>query len=100
MAFWPEHPKSWDQNQKFATLSETTSIPARFIWEPPAVNVLSRIRVQHLSAPLSYLHKIWRDHHLSFLFLYTFIGELRTDTNVSFQITEKKNTLEVTDIVQ
>ena len=28
----PEHPK-WDQNQKFTPLSETTSIPAPFIWD-------------------------------------------------------------------
>ena len=28
----PEHPK-WDQNLKFTLLSETTSIPAPFIWE-------------------------------------------------------------------
>ena len=32
MAFCPEHPK-WDQNRKFTPLSETTSIPAFFIWE-------------------------------------------------------------------
>ena len=34
MAFCPEHPK-WDQNRKFTPLSETTSIPAFFIWESP-----------------------------------------------------------------
>ena len=32
MAFCTEHPK-WDQNPKFSALSETTSIPALFIWE-------------------------------------------------------------------
>ena len=34
MAFCPEHPK-WDQNPKFTTLSETTSIPTPFMWESP-----------------------------------------------------------------
>ena len=36
MAFCPEHPKR-DQNLKFTPLSETTRIPAPFIWEssPP-----------------------------------------------------------------
>ena len=34
MAFCPEHPK-WDQNPKFIPLSETTSIPAPFIWGVP-----------------------------------------------------------------
>ena len=33
IAFCPEHPK-WDQNPKFTPLSETTSIPPLFIWEP------------------------------------------------------------------
>ena len=32
--FCYEHPK-WDQNPKFTPISETTSIPAPFIWEPP-----------------------------------------------------------------
>ena len=34
MVFCPEHPKR-DQNLKFTPLSETTSIPAPFIWDPP-----------------------------------------------------------------
>ena len=34
VAFCPEQPK-WHQNPKFASLSETTSIPAPFIWESP-----------------------------------------------------------------
>ena len=34
MVFCPEHPKQ-DQNLKFTALSETTSIPALFIWESP-----------------------------------------------------------------
>ena len=34
MVFCPEHPKR-DQNLKFTPLSETTSIPAPFIWESP-----------------------------------------------------------------
>ena len=34
MTFCPEHPK-WDRNPKFTPLSETTSIPAAFIWGPP-----------------------------------------------------------------
>ena len=39
MAFCPEHPK-WDQNPKFTPLSETTSIPTRFISvHPPGFNV-------------------------------------------------------------
>ena len=33
-AFSPEHPK-WYQNPKFTSVSETTVIPASFIWEPP-----------------------------------------------------------------
>ena len=35
MAFCPEHPK-WDQNPKFTTLSETTSIPTTFIYGVPS----------------------------------------------------------------
>ena len=35
MVFCPEHPRR-DQNLKFTPLSETTSIPAPFIWESPA----------------------------------------------------------------
>ena len=41
MVFCPEHPKR-DQNLKFTPLSETTSIPAPFIWEfppPPGITV-------------------------------------------------------------
>ena len=34
MVFCPEHPKR-DQNLKFTLISETTSIPAPFIWESP-----------------------------------------------------------------
>ena len=34
MAFYREDPK-WDQNPKFTPLSESTSIPAPFIWESP-----------------------------------------------------------------
>ena len=34
MVFCPEHAKQ-HQNLKFTPLSETTSIPAPFIWEPP-----------------------------------------------------------------
>ena len=34
MTFCPEHPKR-DQNPKFTSLSETTSIPVHFIWESP-----------------------------------------------------------------
>ena len=34
MVFCPEHPKR-DQNLKFTLISETTSIPASFIWKPP-----------------------------------------------------------------
>ena len=34
MVFCPEHLKQ-DQNLKFTPLSETTSIPAPFIWESP-----------------------------------------------------------------
>ena len=34
MVFYPEHPKR-DQNLKFTPLSETTSIPAQFLWESP-----------------------------------------------------------------
>ena len=46
MAFCPEHPKR-DQNLKFTPLSETTRIPAPFIWEsspphPPGMNVVTR----------------------------------------------------------
>ena len=41
MVFCPEHPKQ-DQNLKFTALSETTSIPALFIWEsPPPGGVLT-----------------------------------------------------------
>ena len=36
MVFCPEHPKL-DQNLKFTPLSETTSIPAPFTWEPPRI---------------------------------------------------------------
>ena len=34
MVFCPEHPKR-DQNLKFTLISETTSIPASFIWKSP-----------------------------------------------------------------
>ena len=34
MVFCPKHPRR-DQNLKFTPLSETTSIPAPFIWESP-----------------------------------------------------------------
>ena len=34
MVFCPEHPKR-DQNLKFTLISETTSIPASFIWKFP-----------------------------------------------------------------
>ena len=49
MAFYPEHPK-WDQNPKFAPLSETTSIPAPFIWESPET-LLSFVGVFALLLP-------------------------------------------------
>ena len=41
MAFCTEHPK-WDQNPKVTPLSETTSIPAPFIWKstPGHLNIL------------------------------------------------------------
>ena len=39
MAFCPEHLK-WDQNPKFTPLSETTSIPAPFIWEFPPPGII------------------------------------------------------------
>ena len=38
MVFCPEHAKR-DQNLKFTLLSETTSIPAPFIWEFPTPGV-------------------------------------------------------------
>ena len=34
ITFYPERPK-WDQNPKFTSLSETTSIPVHSIWQSP-----------------------------------------------------------------
>ena len=42
MAFFPERPKC-DQNPKFTPLSETTSIPASFIWDSPPGLLTTRI---------------------------------------------------------
>ena len=65
MAFSPENPK-WDQNPKFAPLSETTSIPTPFILgvpPPPGADwrVPSKIPETIMGFPEPFSFYFWSD---------------------------------------
>ena len=62
MVFCPKHPKR-DQIMKFTPLSETTNIPASFIWEfpphsPPPGNVKTEPSVTILVYPLFFCKNV------------------------------------------
>ena len=82
MAFCPEHPK-WDQNRKFTPLSETTSIPAFFIWESPSgeqTHTPGTSPIKKMRGPFS---DKW---HLPFCKYWYFFLEPKTGTGLNCAI--------------
>ena len=83
MVFCPEHPKR-DQIMEFTPLSETTSIPASFIWEfpppppppPPPRQRKDRTQCHHFGVP-SFLFVRMLFFQQPLAQTYTFSGCLR-----------------------
>ena len=84
LALCPEYPKR-DQNPKFTPLSETTSIPICFIWEPPPKklktnNLIFRAQIIGLNPVFKYEKK---KHIFSLKLTGIFVLEIRVINVIS-----------------